>query len=173
MHARAEKIRKSKIAARPPKTFLNLFVDKCRRRPPPGEGAVRARARALNTQKFLFDISSSAFIIFAWPILKPNVEFSKLKKIKKNWKIPPNFPLRPPPCLFVLSYGWRRSSLLMLILTLTMGGSFWEDFFLDALQPNWSVKNYSKLSKLIRNYLKSSTFYEINTLKIFKIFNFW
>ena len=150
MHARAEKIRKSKIAARPPKTFLNLFVDKCRRRPPPGEGAVRARARALNTQKFLFDISSSAFIIFAWPILKPNVEFSKLKKIKKNWKIPPNFPLRPPPCLFVLSYGWRRSSLLMLILTLTRGGgSFWEDFFLDALQQIWSVHTP-------RIYLKST-----------------
>ena len=136
MHVRAKKFWKSKIAAAPPKTFLNLFVDKCRRRPPPGEGAVRA----LSTQKFLFDISSSACIIFAWPILKPNVEFSKLKKIKKNWKIPPNFPLRPPPCLFVLSYGWRRSSLLMLILTLTRGGSFWEDFFIDALQQIWSVQ---------------------------------
>ena len=35
-----------KLPRAPPKTFLNLFVDKCRRRPPPGEGAVRARARA-------------------------------------------------------------------------------------------------------------------------------
>ena len=156
MHARAEKIRKSKIAARPPKTFLNLFVDKCRRRPPPGEGAVRARARAraLSTQDFCFPY----FLFCVYHHLRvTNFEtecwlFQDEKKIQKFWKIPPNFPLGPPPCLFVLSYDLRRCPTLLLILTLKMGGSFWEDFFLETLQPNWSVKttrNYLNLFEII------------------------
>ena len=172
MHARAEKIRKSKIAARPPKTFLNLFVDKCRRRPPPGEGAVRARARAKYPEIFV-----RYFFFCVYHLRVTNFETEcwifKLKKNQEKLKNSSQFPAQTTPLPFC-SLIWMTTKFTSNAnFDPYYGGVVLGGFFSRRIATNLKRSNYSNLSKININYPKSLTFNKIDSLKVSKITTAW